>query len=522
MARKVFINYRREDTQQDADALYDFLEKKVGRKHLFMDIDTIQPGQDFMQVVENKIRESEVLLMLIGPKWEDAVRQRAQAEEPDFVLQEIDHALASGKLIIPVLFYRSDIPDYKSLKDVPYGSRLPELQRVNAVRISRDYRKAGYERIVKAADLTRTMPAPPKNIRPVGIVLMLVVLAVILWLKIDFSNFFGSDEQPPAQKEVSQDVQQPEENSEAQQLWNAAQNSELLADYEAYLQTFPNGAHAAAAEEEIQRIRDRYHIPEMVAIDGGTFPMGSNGQDAYDNEHPVHEVTVSDFHMAKFEVTQEAYTTIMGDNPSHFEDCGGDCPVERVSWYDAVEYCNRLSMEAGYTPCYSYEGQGTDPDNWPEGWKEETHDKISCDFSANGFRLPTEAEWEYAAGGGAHDRTKYAGTDREGNLTEYAWYDANSNDETHPVGDLEENTEKIYDMSGNVWEWCQDWYNENYYKNSPKDNPKGPENGDSKVLRGGSWSSNANYCRVAVRYNFVSVPYGRNYSVGFRVAARYF
>ena len=203
----------------------------------------------------------------------------------------------------------------------------------------------------------------------------------------------------------------------------------------------------------------------MVYVEGGTFCMGSeNGK--YDNEKPVHEVTVSSFYMGKYEVTQAEYQAVMGSNPSDFK--GNNRPVENVSWYDAVEYCNRLSKKEGLTPCYSGSGKN-----------------ITCNWNANGYRLPTEAEWEYAARGGINkDDYKYSGSN---DINEVAWYEGNSGGKPHDVGTKKANSLGIYDMRGNVNEWCWDWYDGGYYSKSPRINPTGASAGSFRVRRGGCW-----------------------------------
>ena len=221
--------------------------------------------------------------------------------------------------------------------------------------------------------------------------------------------------------------------------------------------------------------------------------MGSS--DGLDDEKPVHEVTVSSFYMGKYEVTQEEYQTVMGSNPCNRK--GDRMPVESVTWYDAVEYCNRLSKKEGLTPCYSGSG-----------------DNITCNWNANGYRLPTEAEWEYAARGGINkDDYKYSGSN---DIDEVAWYGKNSGKMTHDVGTKKANSLGIYDMSGNVYEWCWDWYDYGYYSKSPRNNPTGATSGNKRVLRGGSWCSNDNFCRVASRGCNYGLSNGYDYS-GFRV-----
>ncbi|MDO9633977.1 MAG: SUMF1/EgtB/PvdO family nonheme iron enzyme [Paludibacter sp.] len=220
---------------------------------------------------------------------------------------------------------------------------------------------------------------------------------------------------------------------------------------------------------------------EMIAIKGGTFQMGSN--DGESDEKPLHQVTVSDFMMGKTEVTQALWQAVMGtsaslSNPSNFK--GNNLPVEQVSWNDCQEFIKKLNQLTGKQ-----------------------------------YRLPTEAEWEYAAGGGATNRTKWAGTNSESNLGEYAWYSSNSGSKTQPVGTKKPNALGLYDMSGNVWEWCSDWYGSDYYRSSPQTNPQGPSSGSYRVGRSGSWFNDANYCRSAFRGSYG--PGGRKDDLGFRL-----
>ena len=217
---------------------------------------------------------------------------------------------------------------------------------------------------------------------------------------------------------------------------------------------------------------------DMVYVKGGTFTMGATaeqGSDAYSNEKPTHSVTVSDFYIGKYEVTQAQWRAVMGKNPSYFS--GDNNPVEYVSWKDIQKFLKKLNAKTGKK-----------------------------------FRLPTEAEWEYAARGGNQSKGyKYSGSNSIGDV---AWYTDNSSRKTHPVGQKTPNELGIYDMSGNVWEWCQDWYGS--YSSSSQTNPTGPSGGSYRVLRGGSWHDYAGYCRVSYR-NF-STPDYRNFSYGFRLA----
>ncbi len=243
-------------------------------------------------------------------------------------------------------------------------------------------------------------------------------------------------------------------------------------------------------------------LPLMLPVAGGSFEMGSNNEE--NDERPVHRVTVSSFFMSATEVTQAQYKEVMGINPSNFTG-GSDVPmrpVENVSWYDAVLFCNKLSQKEGYEPAYysdaDYKKVYTGGD--AVYWKR----------SANGYRLPTEAEWEYAARGGALSRGyPYAGSAA---VDEVAWYSSNSRS-TRPVGTKKPNKLGLYDMSGNVWEWCWDWYGG--YGAGSVTNPAGPSSGTSRVLQGGGWGYDASGTRVADRSN--SSPSISYYNSGFRL-----
>ena len=207
---------------------------------------------------------------------------------------------------------------------------------------------------------------------------------------------------------------------------------------------------------------------ELVWIPAGSFQMGSpdSEQGRNDSEGPVHTVELDGFWMAKYEVTQEQYEAVMGKNPSHFK--GAKNPVEMVSWNDAADFCRKLADKVG---------RASSP--------------------ARSFRLPTEAEWEYACRAGT--TTRFCFGDSDNGLDEYAWYTANSGSKTHPVGEKKPNEWGLYDMHGNVWEWCGDWGADNYGA-GPSKNPTSPSSGSYRVWRGGCWNSPAWNCRSAKRY----------------------
>jgi formylglycine-generating enzyme required for sulfatase activity len=235
---------------------------------------------------------------------------------------------------------------------------------------------------------------------------------------------------------------------------------------------------------------------KLVLIPSGVFLMGSpdSDQHAFDIEKPQHRVRITQpFYLGVYEVTQGQYRVVTSESPSYFKG-SDDLPVERVSWNDAVAFCNKLSAREGLKPYYQT-GTGL-----PTG--------------GDGYRLPTEAEWEYACRAGS--TTRFSFGDEEASLGEYAWFDGNSDKKTHPVGQKRPNAFGLYDMHGNVWEWCWDGYEENYYANSPGADPVGPSQAADRVVRGGSWGSDPLLCRAALRNRFT--PGGRYGDLGFRVA----
>lgn len=236
-----------------------------------------------------------------------------------------------------------------------------------------------------------------------------------------------------------------------------------------------NSAISPETAATIKKIDDN-----MVKIPGGAFMMGCDGDkdsSCYYWEKPVHRVTLSSFYMNKFPVTQKEWEVIVGTKPWLGKDCP-DCPVETVSWYDAQVFINTLNQLTGRY-----------------------------------YRLPTEAEWEYAAGGGTNTHGyPYSGSSV---LSVVAWYESNSSKQTHPVGQKLPNELGLYDMSGNVWQWCQDWFDDKYYTTGPSDNPLCNTRDAYRACRGGSWWSEAKDCRVVNRDRYP--PDARDDDVGFRL-----
>ncbi|MCO6476413.1 MAG: SUMF1/EgtB/PvdO family nonheme iron enzyme [Phaeodactylibacter sp.] len=326
-------------------------------------------------------------------------------------------------------------------------------------------------------------------------------------------------------------------------VWQAARQQHTAEAYRAYLQLYPGGKYRLEAE---RYIRDLSPPDNMVFIQGGPFEMGDTFGDGGSDEKPVHTVTVSDFEIGRHEVTVEEFSRFAnasgyktdaekGDGSYIYEngswnkkaginwrhDATGKLrpsgeynhPVIHVSWNDAVAYCNWLSEQHGYQKVYTISG-GTVTANW----------------SANGYRLPTEAEWEFAARSGGkkykyawgNDNTPHANIADESFKKQYSgwtiWEGYNDGYvHTSPVGKFEQGDLGLADMTGNVWEWCWDWYDSDYYEKSKNSrDPRGPDSGSFRVLRGGSWVSLPALVRCADRSD--SAPGGRSYSVGFRLA----
>ena len=241
-------------------------------------------------------------------------------------------------------------------------------------------------------------------------------------------------------------------------------------------QTTPNNPEEELPEGGTFTVNDVSFV--MVIVEGGTFRMGATLEqesEAYDDEKPVHNVTLSSYSIGQTEVTQALWNAVMESNPSEFKD--DNLPVEQVSWNDCQTFITKLN-----------------------------------ELTGKSFRLPTEAEWEYAARGGKQSKGyKYSGSNT---LADVAWYEDNSDDKTYPVATKQANELGLYDMSGNVMELCQDWHGS--YSSSNQSNPIGVSSGSGRVSRGGSWFSNARRCRVSRRGSYA--PSGKRSFLGFRLA----
>jgi formylglycine-generating enzyme required for sulfatase activity len=282
-------------------------------------------------------------------------------------------------------------------------------------------------------------------------------------------------------------------------LWDAVKDSRDVNDFKAYLNKFPNGLFAELASNRVRTIaltpfpqsspnfarptqagavvKDCAECPEMVVILAGSFNMGSNQNR---DEQPIHRVNVTGFLLGRTEVTQGQWNAVMGGNQRAFGQCGGDCPVEKVTWYEAQEFARRLSQKT---------------------------DKK--------YRLPSEAEWEYAARAGS--TTKWSFGDKESQLVDHAWYSANSQGGPHRAAGKHPNAFGLHDMHGNVWEWVEDCWHENYY-GAPTDGRAWTAacSGGNRVLRGGSWGDDPSGLHSAYRYG--NTPANRGIGIGLRLA----
>jgi len=218
---------------------------------------------------------------------------------------------------------------------------------------------------------------------------------------------------------------------------------------------------------------------EMVQVKGGCYQMGDSFGTGGPEEKPVHLVCLDGFAIGKNLVTQGEWQAVMGENPSYFKQCGASCPVEKVSWEMAQEFIGRLNRLTG-----------------------------------KNYRLPSEAQWEFAArSGGKHEQ--WGGTSDTREVGAFAWLAENAGQKTHPVGSKRPNGLGLFDMTGNLWQWCSDWFDEEYYRHSPEKNPQGPASGNNRVLRGGSWNDAAASSRASERWSYL--PVSSYYNFGLRL-----
>jgi formylglycine-generating enzyme required for sulfatase activity len=436
---KIFVSYRRQDSAAIAGRIFDRLRAHFGEDAIFMDIDSIPCGADFRAHISSAVDQCGVLLAVIGRKWAGDSGSDRRIDDPrDFVRIEIESGLNRNLPVIPILVDRATMPDEA---DLP-----PSLQGLvyrNAIDVDqgRDFHHH-VDRLIRG-------------------------------IEFHFRKASSTTRDLPRHKDRPVDSKGPP--------------------------SFP-------AKERTNSLGMTF-----VRVEPGEFLMGSTNEQIghlvrlfpdsqpewFKNELPQHAVKITRaFLLGVHAVTQIQFRKVVGLNPSRLTGAD-DLPVENVSWLDAVNFCNRMSVQENRVPCYQINGL-----------------EVTI-VGGNGYRLPNESEWEYACRAGS--ATIYPFGDDKGELGEHAWYSGNADAKSHPVGRKRPNAWGFHDMLGNIWEWCADWYDGNYYRSSPPDDPQGPTRASQRVVRGGGWGDDPWVCRPGPRSS-VS-PGLRGSDLGFRVAA---
>jgi formylglycine-generating enzyme required for sulfatase activity len=438
---RFFICYRRDDSAYAAHTLCLAIQNRFGKDSVFIDVHSIPLGVDFREHIRQSVTSCDALLAMVGEDWIDAKNAQGERrlDDPrDFVRLEIGVALSNGIPVVPVVIDNARMPAEEQLPDElkPLAYRQSAELRPGAdfpVHLERVV--AGLGRFDGASRVPVSSPPSDSGKSPIvpGSSQLLPISSL-------------DKESPPAQ--------------------SLSQSSRTLGPM------------------------------LMCTIRLREFQMGAGFGDSasYLEELPQHPVRFTQpIEMGGIPVTQLLFEEVMHSNPSKGVDPFR--PVNSVTWYEAIEFCNRLSKAEGLPPYYTINE------------KKQVFRK-----GGNGFRLPTEAEWECACRSGS-DGPRFCNLET---LAEYAWYRSNSENRTHRVGRKEPNFWGLHDMLGNVWEWCYDWYLETYYSESPLVDPAGPTSGREKVLRGGSFGDTASVLRSSNRYQLA--PHVRQDNVGFRIA----
>ena len=438
---RIFISYRRSDRALAAHWLYDKVAAKFGKEAVFFDVHGLPAGFDYRDLLMEQVSGCDVLLAVIGDDWLDVCHPNGQRrlESPnDPVRIEIEAALQRKIPVIPVLVETAQLPSPETL---------------------------------------------PMSLQ-----------ALVFYQARELRSGLYVEEHFRLLNESIEEAWRI--HCRRAQRANAVATTERAVPQLAHRSVISAPQPVATASRQI--ITNSIGL-KLALIPAGSFWMGSPESEAgrSSDESPRHEVKLTrNFSLGVNPVTQAEYQQVVGSNPSRF--AGNDRrPVERVSWLDAVAFCNRLSEWEQRPLFYNVSDQQV---------------RI---IGGSGYRLPTEAEWEYACRAGTRSRWWFG--DEDARLRDFAWYGENSGDTTHPVGEKPANAWGLHDMHGNVWEWCQDWYDSHYYAKSPKSDPVGPDSGPDRVSRGGAWGYDPDYCRSAYRYDVL--PDYFSVSVGFRVAS---
>jgi formylglycine-generating enzyme required for sulfatase activity len=437
---KIFLSYRRQDSAAMAGRIFDRLCLHFGHDAVFMDIDNIPFGVNFRKHIDAAVGECDVVLAVIGTKWAGDADAHRRVDDPrDFVRIELESALKREIPVIPILIDHARMPGEA---DLPASLAL--LADYNAIEIDlgRDFHPH-VDRLIRGIEFHFKKPS-----------------AEIV--------------KPPRETAARSVKSGPSSSLPAEKMTNSLGMTLVRIEAGDFLM--------GTTKEQVNQLMR-------------LFP--DSKRESFDDEQPQHPVKIfRPFFLGIDEVTQGQYEAVMGMNPSNFK--GSDnLPVENVSWFEAIEFCNKLSEREKRTPFYRIVGSEV------------------TSIGGDGYRLPTEAQWEYACR--AKTASLYPFGDVVNRLDEHAWYASNAESKTHPVGQKLPNAWGLHDMLGNVWEWCADAYDENYYAVSPPADPPGATKPSPRVFRGGSWYYYPGYCRPANRDR--CVPEYRNGYLGFRVAA---
>ncbi|MGD1860995.1 MAG: SUMF1/EgtB/PvdO family nonheme iron enzyme [Leptolyngbyaceae cyanobacterium] len=446
---KIFISYRRSDSEDVAGRIYDRLINHFGKGNVFKDVDDIPFGVDFRDYLNASLDQCQIVLAVIGKTWltatDDSGRRRLD-NPADWVRLELEESLRRRDvLVVPLLVRRASLP---RVDELPEPLRDLAYRNGTQARPDPDFH----------TDMTRLING--------------------------VENYFKNLKQTAAPSPPSS-PSTPANPTFAFEVVTVDAQGKMAQRQQ------------AQAEYWVEDLGDGIQL-ELVKIPGGRFQMGSpKSESRYDEERPQHQVTVPEFWLGKFPVTQAQYQAVMGKNPSYFTDDGANRPVERVTWNDAVAFCQKLSQRAG--PAY---------------------------------RLPSEAEWEYACRAGTTtpfhvgptmttDLANYRGTDwKYEGKTLHGNYGHGPKgiyrEQTTAVGQFSPNAFGLYDLHGNVWEWCQDVWHDSY-DGAPADGAAWLAGSDQtqRILRGGSWLLIPGNCRSAFRFRLT--PVGRYGDIGFRV-----
>lgn len=521
----VFISYRRKGGFETAKHLNDLLSHD-GYSVSF-DIDTLREG-DFDTALLARVEQCVDFILVVDEHCFDRTIDKSVKREQDWLRIELAYALELRKNIIPILLANASFPDglpdeikavsrkhgptySKEYFDTFYGKMkgmLHALPRYGNMRGGMPQSNCANLKVMSNLDCVMFIDGEEYGALSAGRLQKIPLPAgeyILQFKSVEHAednivdDGFNMSDRDKLYKVDLLSLKQARERKEREEKERQERECREREERE----RAERERREREERERLERERKEREAPRefevrgvkftMIYVEGGTFMMGATseqGDDAFDWEKPVHKVTLSDYYIGETVVTQELWKAVMKKEPTWNGGWtdeygrGAEYPAYRVSYDEIVN------------------------DFIPE-LKKKLKEMTGKDYD---FRLPTEAEWEYAARGGKKSRGyKYSGSD---NIDEVAWYGDNSVSQTHPVRRKKANELGLYDMSGNVWELCNDWYG--YYSAEPQYNPQGPKSGSYRVIRGGSWSRNAKYCRVSYR-NDGDAPSGRSYDLGFRV-----